>query len=101
MRRFGAWALLILAALFSLAALLADPYTAWGAGEEQVRPGPAATSANLALVSLALLGAAGWLAFRDPGDRRGWPAWLFAAPLAALAAADVARVTWIRLFVLA
>jgi hypothetical protein len=101
MRRLAGWALLIFAGGCSLLSLLADPYTSWGVEEEQVRPGPAAVSVDLALVSLALLGAAAWLVYRDPANRRGGRAWLFAAALAALAAADVARVVWIRFFVLA
>lgn len=101
MRRLGGWALLILAGGCSLLSLLADPRTAWGVAEEAVRPAPAALSVDLALASLALLGGAASLVYRDPANRRGRRAWLFAAPLAALAAADVARVVWIRLFVLA
>jgi hypothetical protein len=99
-RRFAGWALLTLAGGCSLLSLLADPYTSWGVEDEQVRPGPAAASVALALVSLALLGAAAWLVYRDRANRRGAPAWPFAAALMALAAADLARVVWIRFFVL-
>jgi len=101
MRWLGGSALLILAVLLWLASILADPYTAWGGGPEQVRPGPARVSVNLALASLALAGASAWLVYRDPGNRRGWAAWLFAVALAALAAADLWRAIWIWFVVLA
>ena len=100
MRRLAGWGLLILAGACSLLSLLADPYTAWGAAEEQVRPGPAAVSVELALASLALLGGAAWLVYRDAAERRG-RTWPFATLLAALAVTDATRIIWIRFFVLA
>jgi hypothetical protein len=100
MRQLAGGALLILAGAASLASLLADPYTSWGVEEEQVRPGPAAISVNLALLSLALAVASAFVLYRRSEDRRGARAWLFGAGLFVLAAGDLARIVWIRFFVL-
>jgi drug/metabolite transporter (DMT)-like permease len=91
---------LIVAMLFWVGSFLAVPYTSWGVADEQVRPGVAGLSSGFALVSIVLILASAFIVLRDPANRGGWRPIPFALALLFLGVTAIARLVWIRFYVL-
>ncbi|HEY1606018.1 MAG TPA: hypothetical protein VGF77_10535 [Allosphingosinicella sp.] len=61
----------------------------------------AGLSAGFALVAIVLILASAFIMLRDPANRRGWKPIPFALALLFLGGTAIARLVWIRFYVLA
>ncbi len=93
-------ALILGGMVFWFGTMVADPYTAWGIEHEQLRPGVAQIGINLAALAITShLGAAA-IIFSVPRNRNGWFAMALAFLLLFLIGTAIARLVWVRFYVL-
>ena len=102
--RFPDWrmgiALCPIGIFFCLSSLVADPYTAYGFENEQVRPMPAKVSVDLATISLVILLAASAMSYRKIRRRGVIAQSLIFGTLLFFLAVDAYRICWIEFVVL-
>ena len=92
---------LLLGILFWILSFMAYPYRSMGVGPQYLRPGVAALSAGSAIACLALLAIAGLLAFWKEENRHGRGAIALTIALLFFGATSIARLIYIKYFVLA
>lgn len=92
---------LLVGIVFWLGAMVLSPYTSWGVEHEHIRHDAAEIGINLAALAICAHLICAVIIYSKPASRKGWLPIILALFLLFFVGTAVARLVWVKFYVLA